>query len=167
MGDRVYRIRGIDFVPFKYRFLYESVDQSECKRVLEGISGSVVNEFFYFCYKEDLTLTYDKRKMNPKLATEPMYFWNEELLRIFKRHKLAACWRVPVMQGFVAEIKGREYTYLNVSRRSKYMGGTRFNSRGIDQDGNVANYVETEEVFTWGGFAFSHVGVRGSVPIYW
>jgi phosphatidylinositol-bisphosphatase len=82
--------------------------------------------------------------MNPKLASESMYFWNEELLSIFKRHKLPPCWRIPVVQGFVGEINGHDYTYLNVSRRSKFMGGTRFNSRGIDHEGNVANYVESE-----------------------
>jgi hypothetical protein len=43
MGDRVYRIMEIEFEPFKYRFLYESVDQSDCKKVLEGIRSSVVN----------------------------------------------------------------------------------------------------------------------------
>ena len=27
------------------------------------------------------------------------------------------------------------------------MGGTRFNSRGVDNNGLVANYVETEQIF--------------------
>ena len=31
-----------------------------------------------------------------------------------------------------------------ISRRSYIMGGTRYNSRGIDNKGNVANFVETE-----------------------
>ncbi len=31
-----------------------------------------------------------------------------------------------------------------ISRRSINMGGTRFNSRGINDDGYVANFVETE-----------------------
>jgi hypothetical protein len=46
--------------------------------------------------------------------------------------------------------------------------GTRFNSRGIDDDGNVANFVESETVF-WSpsGLCFSYAQVRGSVPIFW
>jgi len=31
-----------------------------------------------------------------------------------------------------------------MGRRRWLMGGTRYNSRGIDEDGNAANCVETE-----------------------
>ncbi|KAL9014523.1 MAG: hypothetical protein Q9173_000824 [Seirophora scorigena] len=55
-----------------------------------------------------------------------------------------------------------------LSRLSCRRAGTRFNSRGIDDDGYVANFVESEAVF-WhpSGLCFSHVQVRGSVPIFW
>lgn len=55
-----------------------------------------------------------------------------------------------------------------LSRLSCRRAGTRFNSRGIDDDGNVANFVESETVL-WhpSGLCFSYVQVRGSVPIFW
>lgn len=55
-----------------------------------------------------------------------------------------------------------------ISRLSCRRAGTRFNARGIDDDGNVANFVETETIF-WSpiGLVFSYVQVRGSVPIFW
>lgn len=56
-----------------------------------------------------------------------------------------------------------------ISRLSCRRAGTRFNSRGIDDDGNVANFVESETVF-WSpssGLCFSYVQVRGSVPLFW
>ncbi|KAF2854632.1 hypothetical protein T440DRAFT_464773 [Plenodomus tracheiphilus IPT5] len=55
-----------------------------------------------------------------------------------------------------------------ISRLSCRRAGTRFNSRGIDDDGNVANFVETETVY-WApsGACFSYVQVRGSVPVFW
>ena len=55
-----------------------------------------------------------------------------------------------------------------ISRLSSRRAGTRFNSRGIDDDGNVANFVETETIF-WSpsGVCFSYVQIRGSVPIFW
>lgn len=55
-----------------------------------------------------------------------------------------------------------------ISRLSSRRAGTRFNSRGIDDDGNVANFVETETIF-WSptGVCFSYIQVRGSVPIFW
>ncbi|TDZ74434.1 Inositol-1,4,5-trisphosphate 5-phosphatase 1 [Colletotrichum trifolii] len=60
-------------------------------------------------------------------------------------------------------------SYLTViSRLSSRRAGTRFNSRGIDDDGNVANFVETETIY-WspGGTLFSYAQVRGSVPLFW
>ena len=55
-----------------------------------------------------------------------------------------------------------------VSRLSCRRAGTRFNSRGIDDEGHVANFVETECVFWFpSGLCFSYVQVRGSVPIFW
>ncbi|KAG5929728.1 hypothetical protein E4U42_004887 [Claviceps africana] len=55
-----------------------------------------------------------------------------------------------------------------ISRLSCRRAGTRFNSRGIDDDGHVANFVETETIF-WSpaGVLFSYVQVRGSVPVFW
>ncbi|TVY50870.1 Inositol-1,4,5-trisphosphate 5-phosphatase 1 [Lachnellula cervina] len=69
-----------------------------------------------------------------------------------------------------------------ISRLSCRRAGTRFNSRGIDDDGNVANFVESETVY-WSpsvvgqsdpatnerpsGICFSYVQIRGSVPVFW
>ena len=63
---------------------------------------------------------------------------------------------------------GPSTTLTIISRLSSRRAGTRFNSRGIDDDGNVANYVETETVF-WSptGLSFSYTQVRGSIPIFW
>ena len=55
-----------------------------------------------------------------------------------------------------------------ISRLSCRRAGTRFNARGIDDDGNVANFVETETIL-WhpSGLCFSYAQVRGSVPLFW
>ncbi|KAM3074417.1 Inositol-1,4,5-trisphosphate 5-phosphatase 1 [Clarireedia jacksonii] len=70
-----------------------------------------------------------------------------------------------------------------ISRLSCRRAGTRFNSRGIDDDGNVANFVESETIY-WSpsantqysaeqpnekpaGLCFSYAQVRGSVPLFW
>lgn len=55
-----------------------------------------------------------------------------------------------------------------ISRLSCRRAGTRFNARGIDDDGNVANFVETETIFyAPSGLCFSYTQVRGSVPVFW
>ena len=59
-------------------------------------------------------------------------------------------------------------TLTLVSRLSCRRAGTRFNSRGIDDDGNVANFVETETVFYHpSSLCFSYAQIRGSVPLFW
>ena len=59
-------------------------------------------------------------------------------------------------------------TLTLISRLSCMRAGTRFNSRGIDDDGNVANFVETETIFYHpSSLCFSYAQTRGSVPIFW
>ncbi|KAG8525423.1 uncharacterized protein KY384_009067 [Bacidia gigantensis] len=59
-------------------------------------------------------------------------------------------------------------TLTLISRLSCRRAGTRFNSRGIDDEGNAANFVETETIL-WHptGLCFSYAQVRGSVPLFW
>lgn len=51
-----------------------------------------------------------------------------------------------------------------ISRLGWKRAGTRFNTRGVDDDGNTANFVETETVFSTEQHCVSYVQVRGSVP---
>ncbi|CUS07201.1 unnamed protein product [Tuber aestivum] len=69
---------------------------------------------------------------------------------------------------------GLATTLTLVSRLSCKRAGTRFNSRGMDDDGHVANFVETETVI-WdpchdsqnNSLGFSYSQIRGSIPIFW
>ncbi len=63
----------------------------------------------------------------------------------------------------------REANLVLISRRRFEMAGTRFNARGIDEEGNVANFVETEMIVEYPSenLIFSHVQVRGSIPLFW
>ena len=46
--------------------------------------------------------------------------------------------------------------------------GARYHCRGIDFDGNVANFVETEQmIFTPSGRSASFLQIRGSIPLFW
>ncbi|KAF8592645.1 DNase I-like protein [Ramaria rubella] len=54
-----------------------------------------------------------------------------------------------------------------ISRLGWKRAGTRFNTRGVDDDGNCANFVETETIFSTDHFRFSYVQIRGSVPLFW
>lgn len=76
---------------------------------------------------------------------------------------------------------GLPSTITLISRLSCRRAGTRFNSRGMDDDGNVANFVESETIY-WSPSAepsdpttnerpasvcFSYAQIRGSVPVFW
>ena len=103
---------------------------------------------------------------------------------------------LPVMFGMMritqTKLKGTPFTFTLITRRSRHRAGTRYFSRGIDSDGHVSNYNETEQVvilndnseglggFAGGGFQngrvvqddqelqiLSYVQTRGSVPVYW
>jgi len=39
-----------------------------------------------------------------------------------------------------------KFDFIVISRRSRFRAGLRYERRGIDVDGNVANMVETEQV---------------------
>lgn len=76
---------------------------------------------------------------------------------------------IPQSASPIREPRNGMPSYMSlISRLSCRRAGTRFNSRGIDDDGHVANFVETETIFcSPAGTLFSYVQVRGSVPVFW
>lgn len=85
---------------------------------------------------------------------------------------------IPVIQGFCGSLPvstgqwgndGRlEVAALGlISRLSWKRAGARFRTRGIDDDGQVANFAETELILATGGVTLSYAQVRGSVPLFW
>lgn len=79
-------------------------------------------------------------------------------------------------------LHGRHMYLALISRRSRYRAGTRYFRRGVDQNGHVANFNETEQVLLVEGQAaptsvhvdddtfatkLSYVQIRGSVPLFW
>jgi hypothetical protein len=88
------------------------------------------------------------------------------------------------MFGFLefrqTSINSRPFQFGLISRRNRFRAGTRYFSRGIDQNGNVSNFNETEQLVLLdnntntssggevrGEVRFSFVQTRGSVPVYW
>ena len=47
------------------------------------------------------------------------------------------------------------------------MAGARYVKRGIDDQGSVANFVESEQILRYEGYTTSFVQIRGSVPAFW
>ncbi|KAI0664663.1 SacI homology domain-containing protein [Cubamyces menziesii] len=112
------------------------------------------------------------------------FWWNEWLSKPFVDQGLHP-YVLPIMQGFyqissfdiprepVASEEGDRVSveYIIISRRSRDRAGLRYQRRGIDDDANVANFVETETVMRVEREGiqnvFSHIQIRGSIPLFW
>ncbi|KAF9408064.1 hypothetical protein HW555_012126 [Spodoptera exigua] len=123
------------------------------------------------------------------------FFWNKHMLKDIIALGSPDCdqWILPIIQGYVhlsqiavepadanplnteslsnANSCDETFTLGLISRRSRYQAGTRYNRRGIEPGGKVANYVETEQIVSIicsdSIHRASFVQVRGSVPIFW
>lgn len=65
----------------------------------------------------------------------------------------------------------KQFLLTLISRRSVRRGGLRYLRRGIDEDGNTANSVETEQILSdvsWNPASKIHsfVQIRGSIPVF-
>src|SRR6185437_5596217 len=73
---------------------------------------------------------------------------------------------LPVMFGMLritpAKLKSTSFTFALITRRSRFRGGTRYLSRGIDERGNVSNFNETEQIALLNDVSGQPVGFAGS-----
>ncbi|KAF9938956.1 inositol polyphosphate 5-phosphatase [Mortierella alpina] len=78
---------------------------------------------------------------------------------------------VHIIQGYVGCQAFRTQTTQGqlsvISRLSSKRAGTRYNTRGIDDTGSVANFVETETILSNSEWCFAYTQIRGSVPVFW
>ncbi|XP_016961024.1 phosphatidylinositide phosphatase SAC2 isoform X2 [Drosophila biarmipes] len=128
---------------------------------------------FYFSFDCDITNNLQRHEAkleDNQSQPDERFFWNMHMIRdlINLNDKT---WILPIIQGFMQVencVIGNEcFTLALVSRRSRHRAGTRYKRRGVDEKGNCANYVETEQILSFRHHQLSFTQVRGSVPIYW
>ncbi|XP_049823594.1 phosphatidylinositide phosphatase SAC2 isoform X2 [Aethina tumida] len=117
-------------------------------------------------------------------TVDDRFFWNKYMLKdlIDLNNPLCDPWILPVIQGYIQiedcrvevfpDVPGMENNFevfklCILSRRSRFRAGTRYKRRGVNENGEVANYVETEQLIAYQTHEVSFVQVRGSVPVYW
>ena len=78
---------------------------------------------------------------------------------------------LPIMCGSVivqtVYVSNKQVKACLISRVSSERAGTRFNVRGLNDEGHTANFVETEQVLFCDDAVTSFVQVRGLVPVFW
>eukprot|EP00922_Rhytidocystis_sp_ex-Travisia-forbesii_P062065 GHVS01091902.1.p1 GENE.GHVS01091902.1~~GHVS01091902.1.p1 ORF type:complete len:844 (-),score=175.40 GHVS01091902.1:280-2811(-) len=105
---------------------------------------------------------------------EDSFCWNKLFMEDMKKMK-GQPWLVNIISGFVESrpcfVGGELVEVALISRRSSQRAGVRFLSRGLDVDGNAANFVETEQILVYRQGRrlqiCSHVQLRGSIPFIW
>lgn len=113
----------------------------------------------------------DKSFMWNAFMTEGLINFRSRL-REDERKALDEChFLTTVIRGFAmtraVRIGNKEANLTIISRQSWRRAGTRYNARGVDDEGNVANFVETETILNMGNLLFGYTQIRGSVPIFW
>ncbi|KAM7065803.1 synaptojanin-1 isoform 3-T5 [Acridotheres tristis] len=141
---------------------------SEVRKVLN--SGN-----FYFAWSAtgaSLDLSLSAHRSMQEHSTDNRFFWNQSL-HLHLKHYGVNCddWLLRLMCGGV-EIRTiyaahKQAKACLISRLSCERAGTRFNVRGTNDDGHVANFVETEQVIYLDESVSSFIQIRGSVPLFW
>ncbi|CAG8459681.1 7646_t:CDS:10 [Paraglomus occultum] len=164
---------------------------SEEQRYISTFQNVDLAKNFYFSYTYDITHTLQHNMTRPpnrrNFSYNEMFVWNHYLLETgFRSLKNQSDWILPVIYGFVTQSKisvyGRNIFLTLIARRSRYFAGARFRKRGTNDQGYVANDVESEQIvaeMSTTSFHFSgnklfdnpnyssYVQHRGSIPLFW
>ena len=169
--SQIFRAISIKFVTMNID-KFKNFEFEQCWEQLKR-TKSILKTGFYFSYNYMLTQRFQGRttfslKEMTSSVSEDIFVWNYKATKqLLNGVKDKFHFFVPMIQGFVGSCKIDSTNYLLISRRSYLMGGTRFNSRGIDNLGHVANFVETEQLIESKNEWFSFAQIRGSLPFYW
>ncbi|XP_066259067.1 synaptojanin-1 [Euwallacea similis] len=165
----IFRITQTQFVPLHHPQNEDKI--GEVRKLLN--SGT-----FYFAWYSgaasgtpfDLTLCAQRRTQTS--TTDNRFFWNR-LLHVHLLRFGVDCnsWLLKTMCGSVeirtVYVGSKKALAAVISRLSCERAGTRFNVRGTNDEGHVANFVETEQVIYLDNEVSSYIQTRGSVPLFW
>ncbi|KAF2664961.1 phosphoinositide phosphatase-like protein [Microthyrium microscopicum] len=213
-GNMIYKVVTTEFLPLRERALHDADED----RYISLLKDLIKSSPLYFSYGFDITSCFQRQSQsdlsNPLWQrADERFFWNRFIqsdfidLRNGKGGRLAQgreqpgvdSFILPVMFGMLeirnTSIKGTPLTYILITRRSRFRSGTRYFSRGLDDEGHVSNFNETEQAVILNDEAskgpvsyagdqgmqyeklkaavgqeaqiLSYVQTRGSVPVFW
>lgn len=175
IGDvEIFRITQTQFISLQTQVPHEDKINEVRKLLNSGV--------FYFSHalnsakqssnhsKFDITLCAQRRHQTSE--TDNRFFWNRMLHIHMLRYGIdCSAWLLKIMCGSVeirtVYIGAKQAKAAIISRLSCERAGTRFNTRGTNDEGHVANFVETEQVIYVDNDVSSYIQTRGSVPLFW
>ncbi|GFO16307.1 phosphatidylinositide phosphatase sac1 [Plakobranchus ocellatus] len=179
-GQPIWKVVKTEVISYKRTLTHLTERQVSLNKSYLALLDVMLNtENFYFSATYDLTHTlqrlYNTSPDFHSLAlherADQRFAWNSHVLRELTQQPELAKFCMPMMLGYVSItnsfINNQRISYILISRRCIYRAGTRFNVRGVDMQGHVANFVETEQIFHYEDNICSFVQTRGSIPIFW
>ncbi|CAK5279425.1 unnamed protein product [Mycena citricolor] len=202
-GHYIFHCEGTEIIPVCFNHKVEK--QAEEQRLMNIFKQVDMSKNFYFSYTYDITWTLQhnlvgcSRPANGKFTFNDRFAWNFHLMTAAfgeeDRPHLKSYWMLPMVHGHVDQAKltvlGRVIFVTLIARRSRHFAGARYLKRGVNDEGNVANEVETEQIVSealttpfyyppardFGAEEHedrrpspnytSYVQYRGSIPVYW
>ncbi|AQL01381.1 Phosphoinositide phosphatase SAC2 [Zea mays] len=155
--------------------LINSKDENRYKKLLQIID---LRKDFFFSHSYHIMRSLQKNFNDPQEGWElydTMFVWNEFLTRGVRDILKTTLWTVALVYGFFKQDKfaicGKDIMLTLIARRSRHYAGTRYLKRGVNEEGRVANDVETEQIVyenMLGPWQISSVVQnRGSIPLFW
>lgn len=179
-GHQIFKIVSTEVIPYARSLLHLNEKQKQNNATYLDMMKSVLSTpHFYFSYTYDLSHTMQRlHNTTPEFLqmplhdrADPRFVWNSYLMQELTSRPEQNKFCLPIIHGFVSlntiVVNGIAFNWGIVSRRSVQRAGTRLFSRGIDANGNVSNYVETEQLIEVNGDRSSFVQTRGSIPLFW
>ncbi|EAS06288.2 endonuclease/exonuclease/phosphatase family protein (macronuclear) [Tetrahymena thermophila SB210] len=175
---QIFECKKVELIHMSYNKMELS---KEIKSYIERIE-KILSFGHYFAFNYPLSLSLQKQEeikhKSPLISLashfEPQYFWNHSMMKPLINQNISFQWHLQLIQGYVKNFqcqidKNIIVNYYLISRRSIFRSGTRCNHRGVDTDGNTANFVEHESIYIFnkGEKITSHIQIRGSLPILW
>ncbi|XP_028203331.1 phosphoinositide phosphatase SAC3-like isoform X2 [Glycine soja] len=180
-GNTVYAISKSEMIPLQnssvHSSITDSINENRYKKLLCMVD---LTKDFFFSYSYHIMRSLQKNLCDSEtghVLYETMFVWNESLTREIRNHLQNTIWTVALVYGFFKQetltISGREFILTLVARRSRHYAGTRYLRRGVNDEGRVANDVETEQIVFEDvpeGLPVQICSVvqnRGSIPLFW
>lgn len=172
LGKKIARVVSHKIIPLGNESLSKKDAEESSYLALLEQHLKLASLFFSLDNAFDLTNSLQRQLADGVTKPDARFFWNqylsEELIAAG-----ASAFVTPTIYGYfkshTTEFKGHQkLDFALLTRRSWSRAGTRYFRRGIDEDGNVANFNETEQIFlTSDNQLFAFLQTRGSVPVYW
>ena len=156
--------------PLSHDITRTTQGNAQLKSFYKRRSGDSVTELLPSSFRDcDSRFFWNRNTLQPIIQAVQHQNFDEVVIE-----DILNTWITPVMSAaltfFPFEVShGHHYTLSLMSRRSWARQGPRLRVRGIDNSGDVANFVETEQILTNVDTKdiASFVQVRGSIPLFW